>query len=346
MVYTFKSLKENKILHEGDSIAIITPIFSPYLEIPSLSDYNLIQVHVEGSEDMGWQLPDEEIEKLKDPKVKALFLVNPTNPTSVSLNRESVEKIGTLIKTERKDLIVLTDTVYATFVNEYHTILEEVPENTICVYSYSKYFGVTGWRLGVIMLSEDNIIDKLIAALPEEDKKELTKRYTMVSINPEEIKFIDRLEIDSRDVALAHTGGISTPQQCIMCLFSLYNIMDKEGKYKSSIHAILDKRTENLYTNLGINPPKGPDKTNYYALINLGDMAKEKYGEEFSKYLTENFEPVDFLFKLAEEKLIVCLPGEGFAGPKWSLRVSLANLNDDAYITIGKSISEVMEEIL
>jgi aspartate 4-decarboxylase len=344
MIYTFKSLKENHILKEGDSIAIITPIFSPYLEIPSSNDYRLVQIHVQGNEDMGWQIPDSEIEKLADPKIKALYLVNPTNPTSVSLNKESLGKIVKLIKEKQQNLIVLTDTVYATFVDEFHTLLSEVPENTICVYSYSKYFGVTGWRLGVIMLHENNIIDRMIAALPPEEKAELNERYGIDSTTPEKIPFIERIVMDSRDVALAHTGGLSGPQQCIMALFSLFNIMDKDMKYKQSIHAILDTRIKNLYDRLGIAMPEGPEKTHYYALIDLERMAQAKYGGDFSKYLTGNYSAIDFLFNLAREKYSICLPGAGFAGPEWSIRVSLANLADKDYIAIGNSITEIMEE--
>lgn len=43
----------------------------------------------------------------------------------------------------------------------------ELPLNTLCVYSFSKYFGATGWRLAVIALSENNIYDEMIAALPK-----------------------------------------------------------------------------------------------------------------------------------------------------------------------------------
>lgn len=344
MVYVFASLKENKILNYGDHIAIITPIFSPYLEIPALNDYQLVQIHVEESEDLDWQIPDSEIDKLKDPRIKALFMVHPTNPTSVKLKSETLEKVEELVKTEREDLIVLTDTVYATFVDGFRSFVEVVPENTICVYSYSKFFGATGWRLGVIMLHENNIIDKLIHKLPQKDIDALDKRYRIDATFPEKIKFIDRLEIDSRDVALAHTGGLSCPQQVIMCLFSLFYLMDKELVYKKSIHAILQKRIKNLYDNLELEYTKGPDHSYYYTLIDIGRMAQSKYGSDFAEYLKKNIYLIEFLFKLAQEKYTICLPGEGFAGPQWSLRVSLANLKDEDYPTIGKNIGEVMQE--
>ncbi len=48
----------------------------------------------------------------------------------------------------------------------------DLPHNTILVYSYSKYFGCTGWRLGVVSLHEDNVIDRAIARLPEADRQE------------------------------------------------------------------------------------------------------------------------------------------------------------------------------
>ena len=344
MVYTFKSLNENMVIKKGDKIAILTPIFSPYLEIPALNDYELVQVHVESDEKLGWQVPDSEAEKLLDKNIKALFLVNPTNPTSVSLSKETVNKIAHIVKTKRQDLIVLTDTVYATFVNDYYTLLQAIPENTICVYSYSKYFGVTGWRLGVIMLSENNVIDAYIKKLPDADKRLLAKRYAIDAVDPAGIKFIDRLLMDSRDVALAHTGGISGPQQGMMCLLSLFELIDTEGVYKKSIRSILYKRIKNLYAHLGIDPAAGENKTHYYALLNLKTIAEKKYGAEFSRHFDSEDMIYKFLLALAKEKAVVCLPGKGFSGPTSSIRVSLANLNDDDYTAISKAIDFIMKK--
>ncbi|HBS47642.1 TPA: aspartate 4-decarboxylase [Candidatus Dependentiae bacterium] len=344
MIYIFNSLKINKIIHEGDHIAIITPIFSPYLEIPMLKDFNLVEVFIKCDEEDGWQISDTEINKLKDKKIKALYLVNPTNPTSVSLSEKTLNKIAKVVQNQRKDLIILTDTVYSTFVDGFHSLVEIIPQNTICVYSYSKFFGVTGWRLGVLMLHENNIIDKKISKLPKKDILELNKRYSIAALTPEKIKFIDRVEMDSRDVALAHTGGLSGPQQCIMCLFSLFYLLDKERRYKKAIQAKLKKRVQSLYDNLELKFSQDPSNAYYYALINIEKYAEQKYGIKFATYLKNNFEMVDFLFRLAKEKFTICLPGEGFAGPKWSLRVSLANLNDADYITIGKNIKDVLSK--
>ena len=139
----------------------------------------------------------------------------------MAMSKETIGKITKLVKTKRPDLMLLTDDVYGTFVDDFRSLMGELPQNTIGVYSYSKYFGCTGWRLGVIAIHEDNIFDKMIAKLPEADLKALDKRYGPLTLEPRKIKFIDRIVADSRDVALNHTAGLSLPQQVMMSLFSL-----------------------------------------------------------------------------------------------------------------------------
>ena len=167
MCYIFKSLKANRLLHPGDTIALGTPIFTPYLEMTHLEDYDLKVVHMRAPQENRFQFTDDEIKKLEDPKIKAFFVVNPGNPTGMAMNKETIGKIAKLVKTKRPDLMLLTDDVYGTFVDDFRSLLGELPHNTIGVYSYSKYFGCTGWRLGVIATHEDNIFDKMIAKLPD-----------------------------------------------------------------------------------------------------------------------------------------------------------------------------------
>ncbi len=342
MVYVFNSLKQNQVLRAGDHIAIFTPIFSPYLEIPALKEYNLRSLYLQGDEDHGWLLPDAEIAKLADRRIKALYLVNPTNPTSVALSRDTVRKVAQVVKAKNPDLIVINDTVYASFVDEFHTLAEEIPQNTIGVYSYSKYFGVTGWRLGVVAVHDHCVVDRIIARLPAKDQALLDLRYRLTSTTPRKIKFYQRLEIDSRDVALAHTGGLSGPQQVAMCLFSLFELMDQKYAYKKTIMSLLQKRWAALYQGLELPPRTGDNLTRYYALIDLERMARARHGRDFARWLAGRW-PLGFLLRLAEEHQTVCLPGEGFAGPKWSLRVSLANVSAEECLAVGRNIVATMD---
>ncbi|WP_320171872.1 bifunctional aspartate transaminase/aspartate 4-decarboxylase [Maridesulfovibrio sp.] len=341
MIYIFNSLKENMVLKPGDKVAIVTPIFSPYLELPMLRDYGLETVYIKGDEAMRWQIPDREVAKLKDPGVKALYMVNPTNPTSVSLNADTVKRMADTIKAHNPEMVIISDTVYASFVDDFNTFGKLLPENILGVYSFSKYFGVTGWRLGAIMVHDNCIIDRIISKLPKKEQAQLDIRYRLTSTKPGSIKFYERLEMDSRQVALAHTGGLSGPQQAAMCLFSLFELLDEKYVYKKTIMDILRKRWTALFKALQMEEPKGDNLTRYYALINLEELAVQMYGKEFAAKLTKGH-ALEYLFRLAGKFQTVCLPGDGFAGPPWSLRVALANISEKDCATIGENIIKVM----
>lgn len=341
MCYIFKSLKANRLLFPGDTIALGTPIFTPYLEMTHLEDYDLKVVKIGAPQENRFQYTDEEIAKLEDPKIKAFFIVNPGNPTGMGMNRETIGKIVNLVKTKRPDLMLLTDDVYGTFVDDFRSLLGELPRNTIGVYSYSKYFGCTGWRLGVIALHQDNIFDEKIASLPANHLKALDKRYGPITLEPRKLKFIDRIVADSRDVGLNHTAGLSLPQQVMMTLFSLYELMDEEKAYQKACMEIVRKRFHSLVQGLGLELSPNASFDAYYGLIDFEFWARKNIGDDAVEHLKKNVHPLDLAFRLAEDHGIVLLNGGGFEAPQWSMRVSLANLPDSAYEDIGRGVRTI-----
>ncbi len=84
--------------------------------------------------------------KLEDPKIKAFFVVNPGNPTSMAIDAPTLKKIVDLVKKKRPDLLLLTDDVYGTFVPGFRSLMAELPENTIGVYSFFR--NTSGARAG------------------------------------------------------------------------------------------------------------------------------------------------------------------------------------------------------
>jgi aspartate 4-decarboxylase len=341
MCYIFKSLKANRLLKPGDTIALGTPIFTPYLEMTHLEDYALKMVPIAATRENLFQFTDAELKKLEDPKIKAFFLVNPGNPTGVALSEETIGKLAKLVKTTRPDLMLLTDDVYGTFVPGFRSLLGELPQNTIGVYSYSKYFGCTGWRLGVIAVHQDNLFDRMIAKLPEADLKALDHRYGPLTLQPRKIKFIDRIVADSRDVALNHTSGLSLPQQVMMSLFSLAELMDGAKQYQKACMEIVHRRALAMLEGLGLQVTPTALYDAYYGLIDFEFWARKNLGEEAVEYLKKNVHPLDLAFRLAENHGIVLLNGSGFEAPDWSLRVSLANLGDDVYDDIGRGVRSI-----
>ncbi len=349
MCYIFDSLWSNHLLSCGDTIAIMVPIFPPYVEIPNLDpyDFHIVEIRATGKDEEGdhtWQYPSEELRKLEDPSIKALFLVNPSNPPSVAMDESSLGELERIVQTKNPNLMIISDDVYSTFVVGYQSVVGRLPKNTIGVYSLSKYFGVTGWRLGIVALAKENVFDELLSSLPSEQKRYLSTRYASITHDVESMSFINRMVADSRQVALNHTAGLSTPQQVQMALFLGFALLDTENRYKQLTRNICRRRMHLLYEGLGLPVPNVPHGAYYYTEFDLALWAERHYGTEFARFLEASYEPIDILFRLAQESSIVLLNGGGFHGPKWSIRVSLANLDDDKYSQIGHSLHDALGE--
>jgi aspartate 4-decarboxylase len=349
MCYIFDSLMLNFLLRRGDTIALGVPTFTPYIEIPHFDRYQFKVVNIDAGKELRpdgthtWQYTDEEIDKLADPRIKAFFLVNPSNPPSYAMRASSMKRLVRLVKAKRPDLIIITDDVYGTFVPGFRSLMAELPQNTIGVYSYSKHFGCTGWRLGIVAVHQNNIFDKRIAKLSAKERGALNHRYSSITLEPQKLKFIDRMVADSRQVALNHTAGLSLPQQVQMALFSLFALLDTANSYKTLCQLIARRRYKAMWEGLGLMPPPDEDRASYYAELDVLVWAEKTYGPEFVKFLQKNYECTDILFRLAELSGVILMHGGGFGGPEWSVRVSLANLPEDTYPKIGQLLKDAAE---
>ena len=348
MCYIFDSLQANHLLKKGDRIALMTPIFTPYIEIPELDRYGFDVVNISANQVDAdgyhrWEYTDEALDQLRDPSVKLVCLVNPSNPPSYRLSDHDMERIVDIVRTDNPDLMVVTDDVYGTFARNFESLMYSLPYNTLCVYSFSKYFGATGWRLAVVALARNNVFDSLISRLPAAEKADLEKRYSSLTTDVAGLRYIDRMVADSRSVALNHTAGLSTPQQIQMGLFAAMCLLDKDDAYKQQMQSLVRGRLEALWRTTGFTLLPDPLRVGYYSEIDIMVWAKKFYGDDFAEWLAKEHEPLDFVMRLATDTSVVLLNGSGFDGPEWSIRASLANLNEADYLKIGTAIRHILD---
>lgn len=347
MVYIFETLSHNRLLKPGDTIAIATPIFTPYMEIPSVKDYGLVSIDVSSTAEDNWDIAEEELAKLEDASVKAFFLVNPSNPASHALSENTLARLKQVVEVN-PDLIILTDDVYGTFADDFQTVYAVLPYNTILVYSFSKLYGVTGWRVGLIAMNEDNVCDRLLSGLPEEDKAYLRDEYSIVTTDPDSMPFLDRVVADSRSIGLYHTSGLSTPSQVFMDLMALshlvYAAKGEEDPYIRQANDTVHERYVALMNALGLTPDESASNAQYYALVDVYGLVEQEYGPEFLRWFKAEKTEVDFLDDLAGRKGVVLMYGPGFNAPEGSVRVSLANLNTEDYVEIARRLFELLDE--
>jgi aspartate 4-decarboxylase len=146
MCYIFDSLIINGMLKKGDTIALATPVFTPYLEMPHLERYQFKVVFIAATEMAKagyhtWQYPDAEIDKLANPKIKAAFFVNPGNPSSVAMRAGTLRRLVRLVKTRRP---ILTARTVA-------TLVRRARRSTLNDRSILLHSKIKAWIIGVLI---------------------------------------------------------------------------------------------------------------------------------------------------------------------------------------------------
>lgn len=317
------------------------------MQIPSVKDYGLVSVDVSSTAEDNWDIDEAELKKLEDPSVKAFFLVNPSNPASHALSENTLARLAQVVE-NNPDLIILTDDVYGTFAEDFQSVYAVLPYNTILVYSFSKLYGVTGWRIGLIAMNEQNVCDRLLGELPEEDKDFLRNEYSIVTTDPDGMPFLDRVVADSRSIGLYHTSGLSTPSQVFMDMLALSHLIHvakgEEDPYIRLANETVHERYVALMNALGLTPDESASNAQYYSLIDVYGLVEREYGPEFLQWLKAEKAEIDFLNDLAGRKGVVLMYGPGFSAPDGTVRISLANLNTEDYVEITRRLFELLDE--
>lgn len=346
MVYIFQELHYAHILYPGDTVVVNSSIFTPYLQIPELSEYNLKIKTVTTTKENNWQMTDEQFEQLKDPKVKAFFVVNPTNPTARAFAPERLAKFKEVVAAN-PDLTIITDDVYGTFSPSYQSIFAVAPHNTILVYSFSKLYGATGQRLGVVCMHHDNVCDRIIQDnLTNRRLRELDeRRYSIVVPHPHEMKFIDRMVADSRAIGLYHTAGLSAPQQVMMDMFAMANLRDPgTGGYVMLSRDVVTGRYQEFWNCLGMQADESPENTHYYTLVDIYALMEQRHGKAFRDYFCAKYNYLDFSYRLAIEFGAVVMDAKAFGANEGTVRVSLANLKKRDYRKLAEEMLALVDE--
>jgi aminotransferase len=142
----------NALLNPGDQILIPDPAWLNYQQI-TLSNY-VEPVSYELFGENGFQPDPEDIAQRITPRTKAILLLSPSNPTGSVLHPNTVEKIAAIA--EKNDLLILSDEIYRKIIYPpaRHVSIATLPgmwERTLILDGFSKFYSMTGWRMGYVL---------------------------------------------------------------------------------------------------------------------------------------------------------------------------------------------------
>lgn len=342
----FRALRTNRLLRPGDRVAIGTPVPPSHKEIVRQDESGLAIIDVVAHAADNFQYQDPELAKLLNPAVKAFLLANPGDPTAVAIEPPAMARIVRLVQDRRPDLLVIAHDAHAGFVSGFRSLLAELPRQAVGICSYDAYFGAAAWQLGLLAIHEDHLLDRRIADLPTADRQELERRYAGYCPEPRWLPFVDRLVADRRAAALGCAAGLAPPQQAMMTLFALSELMDLGGAYQVGCIDLLESRCRALADGLGIAVDAIPGHRLPYALVDLSAWMERQLGAEAAARAKRQLRPLDLAAEFAREQGIALLPGDLSGAPPWSLRVPLADLDELACAELGQALEAALRGCL
>ncbi len=139
------------ITDPGDEVIIPDPTYTSYREAVRLAGCTPIFVPLD--EKNGWKIDIEKFAKAITPKTKVIFYCNPNNPTGTVYSKEDLLALGNLALDH--NLYIIADEAYKDFVYEgqsYFSLAEfsKYRQHLIRVFSFSKPYAMTGWRVGYV----------------------------------------------------------------------------------------------------------------------------------------------------------------------------------------------------
>ena len=143
----------------GDEVIIVAPSYASYTEMIKIAGGKPVEAELD--EANAWRLSVENIKKKYTDKTKAVLMCNPNNPTGTIYSKDDLLAVGRWA--QEKGIYIIIDEVYRDFLydinTEYYSLAEEqeLKDTVIRIFSFSKLFAMTGWRVGYITSSAENI---------------------------------------------------------------------------------------------------------------------------------------------------------------------------------------------
>lgn len=133
--------------NEKNEVILIDPSYASYQTSIKVARWNYIFSELDENldldlEDISWKITD---------KTKAILLCNPNNPTGSIFSWNKIEQLCQIAS--KKNIYVLLDEVYDEFVyvdnvfKSWVYLYSKYKDNLIILNSWSKSYGMTGWRI-------------------------------------------------------------------------------------------------------------------------------------------------------------------------------------------------------
>ncbi len=141
------------LFEPGDRVALVNPGYPPYRHI--LSALGCAPVLIDTSAETRWALtPDALMAEHRRKPLAGLLVASPANPTGTMMDAAALARL--IATAEAEGICVISDEIYHGL--DYAFAAEtaaKLSDRAVVINSFSKYFCMTGWRIGWVVAPEN-----------------------------------------------------------------------------------------------------------------------------------------------------------------------------------------------
>lgn len=150
------------LLKAGDEFITTDPTWNWPMAFARAAGASVKQIPIYGAEH-NYRLDPARLGAAITPATRMIYLVDPNNPLGVACTKAEIDAIADVAR--RCGAWLVHDCTYRDFAYAHHAAALVYPEKTITIYSFSKWLGLAGLRVGA-MIADPDVIERLAAAPP------------------------------------------------------------------------------------------------------------------------------------------------------------------------------------
>jgi aspartate/methionine/tyrosine aminotransferase len=168
----------------------------------------VIQIPIYGPE-YDYRLAPERLAAAVTPRTRMIYIVDPNNPLGVACTLPEIEAIATIAR--RQGAWLVHDCTYRHFAHQHHLAASTYPERTITIYSFSKWLGLAGLRVGAVIADPD-VVERLASAPPNNlGSSLLSQRAALAGLAIRDEWFPGVLALTRDNQAMIHAAMARVP---------------------------------------------------------------------------------------------------------------------------------------
>jgi aspartate aminotransferase len=150
------------LLRPGDELLTTDPTWAWPLSFARAAGAAAVQIPIYGRE-WGYRLDPNRLKAAITPRTKIIYIVDPNNPLGTACTADEIRAIAAIARDAGAYL--LHDCTYRDFAYSHTLAANFYPERTVTIWSFSKWLGFAGLRVGAIVTAPE-LMEQLAHATP------------------------------------------------------------------------------------------------------------------------------------------------------------------------------------